>query len=86
MRTLLLLAFAAATPAWAQQKALPVDGMSEAQRADHRKLMRGYLDTFRGAQGRGHQLQGERGEPNRQPRDRSRAARADAVRRRRADG
>jgi len=25
MRTLLLLAFAAATPAWAQQKALPVD-------------------------------------------------------------
>ena len=47
MRILLLLAVAAATPAWAQQKALPVDGMSEAQRADHRKLMRGYLDTFR---------------------------------------
>ena len=47
MRTLLLLAFAAATPAWAQQRALPADRMSEAQRADHRKLMRGYLDTFR---------------------------------------
>jgi hypothetical protein len=47
MRILLLLAYAVATPAWAQQKALRVDGMSEAQRADHRKLMRGYLDTFR---------------------------------------
>jgi hypothetical protein len=47
VRIILLLAFAAATPAWAQQKALPVDGMSEAQRADYRKLMRGYLDTFR---------------------------------------
>jgi len=43
----MLLAFAAATSAWAQQTALPVDGMSVAQRADHRKLMRGYLDTFR---------------------------------------
>jgi len=47
MRILLLLAYAVATPAWAQQIALPVDGMSEAQRADHRKLMRAYLDTFR---------------------------------------
>ena len=47
MRILLLLAVAAATPAWSQQKALPVEGMSEAQRADHRKLMRRYLDTFR---------------------------------------
>src|ERR1043165_8579419 len=43
----MLLAFAAATSAWAQQTAVPVDGMSVAQRADHRKLMRGYLDTFR---------------------------------------
>jgi len=47
VRIFLLLAFAAAAPAWAQQKALPVDGMSEAQRAEHRKLVRGYLDTFR---------------------------------------
>ncbi|MFL4983136.1 MAG: hypothetical protein ACJ8EN_06100, partial [Xanthobacteraceae bacterium] len=47
MRILLLLACAMATPAWAQQKALPADGMSQAQRAEHRKLMRGYLDIFR---------------------------------------
>jgi len=47
MRILLLLALAAATPAWAQQKARPLEGMSDAQRADYRKLMRGYLDTFR---------------------------------------
>ena len=36
----------AATPAWAQ-KARPVEGMSEQQRADYRKLMRGYVDAFR---------------------------------------
>jgi hypothetical protein len=47
MRILLLLALAAATPAWAQQKPLPLVGMSDAQRADYRKLMRGYLDAFR---------------------------------------
>jgi len=47
MRILVLLAIGAATPGWAQQKALPIDAMSEAQRAEHRKLMRGYLDTFR---------------------------------------
>ena len=47
MRILLLLALAAATPAWAQQKARPLEGMSDAQRADYRKLVRGYLDTFR---------------------------------------
>lgn len=46
-RIVLLLALAAATPAWAQHKGLPVDGMSEPQRAEHRKLMRAYLDTFR---------------------------------------
>jgi len=47
MRILLLLALAAATPAWAQQKARPVEGMSQAQRADYLKLRRAYLDTFR---------------------------------------
>jgi hypothetical protein len=47
MRILLLLALAAATPTWAQQKARPLEGMSDAQRADYRRLMRGYLDTFR---------------------------------------
>jgi hypothetical protein len=36
----------AATPAWGQ-KARPVEGMSEAQRTDYNKLMRGYVDTFR---------------------------------------
>jgi len=35
-----------ALPAFAQ-KALPVEGMSEQQRADYRKLMLGYVDTFR---------------------------------------
>ncbi|HZT62068.1 MAG TPA: hypothetical protein VFA36_02955 [Burkholderiales bacterium] len=47
MRILLLLALAAATPTWAQQKARPLEGMSDAQRADYRRLMRGYLDAFR---------------------------------------
>jgi len=47
VRILLLLALAAATPAWGQQKAHPVEGMTQAQRADYRKLMRGYVDTFR---------------------------------------
>jgi hypothetical protein len=47
MRILLVLALAAATPTWAQQKARPLEGMSDTQRADYRKLMRGYLDTFR---------------------------------------
>ena len=41
-----LLALAVASPVCAQ-KARPVEGLSEAQRADYRKLMRGYLDTFR---------------------------------------
>jgi hypothetical protein len=41
-----LLCVLLATPAWGQ-KALPAEGMSEAQRADYRKLMRGYVDTFR---------------------------------------
>jgi len=46
MRMVLLVALAAALPAWGQ-KARPVEGMSEAQRADYRQLMRAYLDTFR---------------------------------------
>ena len=36
----------AAAPAWAQ-KARPVEGMSEQQRADYRKLMLAYVDAFR---------------------------------------
>ena len=46
MRLLLLCCLLAAAPAWAQT-ARPVEGMSEAQRADYRKLMRSYVDTFR---------------------------------------
>ncbi len=42
----LLYLLLAAAPAWGQ-KARPVEGMSEAQRADYNKLMRGYVDTFR---------------------------------------
>ena len=36
-----------AAPAWAQQKARSVEGLSAPQRAEHAKLMRGYVDTFR---------------------------------------
>jgi hypothetical protein len=35
-----------ALPAWAQ-KPLSPEGMSEQQRADYVKLMRGYVETFR---------------------------------------
>ena len=42
MRILAVLALAA-LPAWAQ----PVEGLSDAQRADYRKLMASYRDTFR---------------------------------------
>jgi hypothetical protein len=46
-RALLVLALAlAATPAFAQKARAP-EGMSEPQRADYGRLMRGYLDTFR---------------------------------------
>ena len=41
-----MLVVALASPAWAQ-KARPAEGLSEAQRADYRKLLRAYLDTFR---------------------------------------
>lgn len=47
MRALLVLAFLAASPAFAQQKAVPVEAMSDAQREDYRKLLAGYRDMFR---------------------------------------
>ncbi len=49
MRILAGLAFATllALPAWGQQKARPVDGMSGEQRADYQRLTRSYVDTFR---------------------------------------
>ena len=50
MKFFLTLALAASLPAAAQtagQVARPVENLSEAQRADYRKLMRAYLDTFR---------------------------------------
>ena len=47
VRLLLLLAFAAVSSASGQQDARSLERMSDAQRADYRKLMRGYLDTFR---------------------------------------
>jgi hypothetical protein len=47
VKLLLLLAFAAASSASGQQNARSSEAMSDAQRADYRKLMRGYLDTFR---------------------------------------
>jgi hypothetical protein len=43
---LLLALFFAVAPASAQ-KARPVEGLTDAQRADYQKLMRGYVDTFR---------------------------------------
>jgi hypothetical protein len=42
-----LLALAAVLSASGQQNARSVERMSDAQRAHYRKLMRGYLDTFR---------------------------------------
>ena len=47
MRLLLLLALAAAPSAQGQHDARPIEPMSDAQRADYRKLTRAYLDTFR---------------------------------------
>jgi hypothetical protein len=45
MKLLLLLALAIAAPAWGQIRA--IEDLSPAQRADYRKLMFGYRDTFR---------------------------------------
>jgi hypothetical protein len=42
----LLCCLLVAAPAWAQT-ARPVEGLSQAQRADYQKLMRSYVDTFR---------------------------------------
>lgn len=47
MRVLLLLAAFAALPASAQQQAVPVEAMSDAQRADYRRLVGQYRDLFR---------------------------------------
>src|SRR3954462_7431348 len=51
MRLLVALALsgalAAALPAQGQPKAAPAERMSEAQRADYQRLMRGSLQTFR---------------------------------------
>jgi hypothetical protein len=46
MKTVVAILLGLAMPAWAQ-KAPPLEGMSQQQRADYRKLMRGYVDTFR---------------------------------------
>lgn len=44
----LLVALAAAAPAWSQgAKARPLEGLSAEQRADYDRLMRGYVDAFR---------------------------------------
>ena len=47
MKALLLLALAIASPAWGQFTEQSFAGMSPQQRADYRKLMFGYRDTFR---------------------------------------
>ena len=46
MKLIVLLCLLLSAPAWAQ-KARPIEGLSEQQRADYQKLMRGYVDTFR---------------------------------------
>ena len=46
MKTRFLCLLLAAAPAWGQQ-ARPVEGLSDQQRADYARLMRGYVDTFR---------------------------------------
>ena len=47
MKTLLVILLAVAAPAWAQERALPSDGLSVEQRADYRKLLGSYITTFR---------------------------------------
>lgn len=47
MRGAFLLAAFVLLPASAQQKAVPIEAMSEAQRADYRRLVGGYRDMFR---------------------------------------
>ena len=47
MKALLILLIAVAVPAWAQERSRPVEELSDAQRADYRKLLRSYIDTFR---------------------------------------
>src|SRR5262245_48914540 len=47
MRTLVVLLLVIAAPAWAQDRARPLEGLSDEQRAEYRKLLRSYIDTFR---------------------------------------
>jgi hypothetical protein len=47
LKIFLVLLFVVAAPVWAQERARPVEELSDAQRADYRKLVRGYIDTFR---------------------------------------
>src|SRR5262245_20528201 len=47
MRILLLVMIAVATQAWGQPTALSPEALSEAQRAEYGKLVRGYRDAFK---------------------------------------
>jgi hypothetical protein len=47
LKIFLVLLFVVAAPVWAQERARPVEDLSDAQRADYRMLVRGYIDTFR---------------------------------------
>lgn len=47
MKILLVFLLAVAAPVWAQERARPVEEMSDAQRADYRKLLGSYINTFR---------------------------------------
>jgi hypothetical protein len=47
LKTLLILLLVVVAPVWAQERSRPVAEMSNEQRADYRKLLRGYVDSFR---------------------------------------
>jgi hypothetical protein len=47
LKILLFLLLAAAAPVRAQERARPVEALSVEQRADYRKLLGGYINTFR---------------------------------------
>jgi hypothetical protein len=47
LKTLLVFLLAVVAPVWAQDHSRPVEELSDAQRADYRKLVRSYIDTFR---------------------------------------
>jgi hypothetical protein len=47
LKILLILLIAVAAPVWAQERSRPVEELTDSQRADYRKLLKSYVDSFR---------------------------------------